>query len=874
MPLWLVQAIIIMGVTRFLSSLGAWFRQPRVIFEIIGGIALGPSALGRNKHFLERCFPEDSLIQLQVVAEMGLILYLFLVGLELDPQMLLNNWRKAGSIALVGMAVPFALGVAISPILFHVLMSHDKGAADVDHTAFFVFIGTSLSITAFPVLARILKEGGLIYSKAGATAMGAAAIGDAFAWCLLILAIAIANATTMTVALWVFLTTVAAAFGLFVLVRPVFEKIVIYVESKGSPAMEQNLFAFTIIFVFFCAWCTAIIGVHAIFGAFMFGLIVPRNTRLFSSCEHHIEQFVLTICLPIYFALSGLKTDVTQIKSNDDGAMVVLVCFVATVGKFLGAGIPSYFNGMSIRQSSTVAVLMNTRGLIELIILNLGVESGILNTKVFTVMVLMAVFTTFLTCPLIELIFPLHRREKEREKERQLKLQNLVPGDDQGEVGSVLGSLVPEMSSINLQDTFFKPCVVISYLDQLPDILHLIYAFLPSYNGDTDVALDISEFQLFVLRCIPPTHTSQDRFLGFDASGEVLQITSDNQTIDTYVNTLQHLDTKQPPPDLFPLTMLCQTIGIDVDIKRMTGDPNAFPQAIQKSSTQTSSDLLILPWKSTEFLSHLLASTVAESFIPVAVLVPPETSVESDSMAPKGHRSPSIGGLEMTEVSQIVTPAITSNGTSSSPRGRLIQSVGVVLCGNPSDSSLLLLTKRFLSNSTLSVTLFIPLNSSTWENSMKTSIEFFTENSQKLPNLTIVHLPILQVEFDKLSDHLSVYKFQFLLCSFVEEATNIRSMDENEMMSTSSPRGRSESIGEILTDAVGRLINSSQKTNQDKLIELGSLGSHLHFLFPSSYLLVIYSGKGGLSSPTSLPTSPGDYPNPIPHSSLKELSPV
>jgi Kef-type K+ transport system membrane component KefB len=756
-------------------------------------------------------------------------------------------------------------------------MSHEKEAADVDHTAFFVFIGTSLSITAFPVLARILKEGGLIYSKAGATAMGAAAIGDAFAWCLLILAIAIANATTMTVALWVFLTTVAAAFGLFVIIRPVFHKVVTYVEAINSPAMEQNLFAFTIIFVFFCAWCTAIIGVHAIFGAFMFGLIIPRNTRLFSSCEHHIEQFVLTICLPIYFALSGLKTDITQIKSRDDGAMVVLVCFIATIGKFLGAGIPSYFNGMSIRQSSTVAVLMNTRGLIELIILNLGVESGILNTKVFTVMVLMAVFTTFLTCPLIELIFPPHRREKEREKERQLKLQNLLPVNDLGEVGSVLGSLVPEGSSIHLQDTFFKPFVVMPYLDQLPDILHLIYAFLPSYNGDTDAALDISEFHLSILRCIPPTNTSQDRFLGFDASGEVLQITSDNHTIGTYVTALQHLDTKQPPPDLFPLTMFCQTMGIEVDIKRMTGDPNAFPQAIQKTSTQVSSDLLILPWKSTEFLSHLLASTVSESCIPVAVLVPPETPVETDSLLPKNSRSPSIGGLEMTEVSQILTSAITSHvSVSSTSRGKFIQSIGVLLCGNSSDSSLLLLTKHLLSNSTLSVTLFLPLNSSTWEISMKNSLDLLTENSGNFPNLTIIHLPIVQIEFDKLLNYFTTsnYKFQLLLCSFVEELNQIRSIDDNEItLSLSSPRERSESIGEIFTDAVGRLIHSSSnKINKEKL-ELGSLGNHLQIIFPSSYLLVIYSGKGGFSSPTSLPISLSDDDS-IPISPLEEFSPV
>jgi Kef-type K+ transport system membrane component KefB len=948
MPLWLVQAIIIMGITRTLSTFGSWFKQPSVIFEIIGGILLGPSALGRNKHFLDRCFPTDSLSHLQVVAEMGLILYLFLVGLELDPQMLLNNSKKAGSIAIMGMAVPFALGVAISPTLYHVLMNDgkitsadDDQAVDddpdkVDPVSFFVFIGTSLSITAFPVLARILKESGLIYTKAGATAMGAAAIGDAIAWCLLILAISIANATTMTVALWVFLTTVATAVGLFVVVRPVLERVVALVEEKNSPAMEQHLFAFIIIIVFFAAWCTSIIGVHGIFGAFMFGLIIPRSSRLYSNCEHHLEKFVLVICLPIYFALSGLKTDVTQITTVNDGLMVILVCFIATVGKFLGTGIPSYLTGMSKRQSATVAVLMNTRGLVELIVLNLGVESGILNTKVFTVMVLMAVFTTFLTCPLIELIFPLSKREKERENERLLKLQQLVAVSSEemgggghasgvaGEVNSVLGThLSADVNGIDLiQDTstIWKPNLIISYLEQLPEVFHLLYALnidnlstpaaatqLPHDTppsprsrggvGGFDASSTEPSFQVSVVRCIPPTNSLHDRFLGFDASGEVLHITSHNHDIDSYVHTLTHLDTHQPPPDLFPLSLLCQTIGMEVEIKKMMGDPDAFPHAIHKISTHTSSDLVIMPWKSTEFLTHLFWQTLTESILPVALLIPPagEGSTLSETTVPIGEvlSPPTLGrrgsssgvggssGVEMTDFS-FTSPGGTSTTMTPSHRhhrgsggvGKFIQRVGVMLTGSPIDTAIFQMTKRLLGNTSLHVTLFLPLTSQVWETSLKMMIDTLRDTVIQIPNLSLVTLPIGQIEFHKLTDQLSSYSFQMVLCSYLEpleSATSgdgtsemtIPSLDDPTVTGGGGGRGRSESIGDLITDAVGRFMNTTTPTKQSggtsaSREEMGLLGSHLHQLYPRAFTLVFHAGRGAISY--QVPTEQSELP--------------
>jgi Kef-type K+ transport system membrane component KefB len=259
-PLWifLVQATIIISICGVLGLLGRFMKQPKVIFEIIGGIILGPSAMGRNEKYLQKIFPLSSLDYLGIVANIGLVLYLFLVGLELDPALLVSHAKKAGGIALLGMAVPFALGVAISGTMFDILEKDDPLFADVSHVSFFVFIGTALSITAFPVLARLLKEGGLIYTPAGAMAMGAAALNDALAWCLLTLAISIANAGDLTVAGKVFGCVAAVAIGLFVLIAPIFARFVEYVERMDSRGMDDNLFALTLCLMFMCAWTTGI----------------------------------------------------------------------------------------------------------------------------------------------------------------------------------------------------------------------------------------------------------------------------------------------------------------------------------------------------------------------------------------------------------------------------------------------------------------------------------------------------------------------------------------------------------------------------------------------------------------------------------------
>eukprot|EP01041_Mallomonas_annulata_P014007 gene14007-29828_t len=514
LSLFLVQAVIIIGITRALSFLGGILKQPRVIFEVIGGILLGPSALGRNKYFLDTIFPAASLNYLSLVANIGLVLYLFIVGMELDPVMLVTHAKRSGLISIAGIALPFALGVAVSPSIYDNLLIVDEKYKDVTFTSFFVFMGTAMSITAFPVLARILKESGLIYSRAGVMTMGAAAIDDAIAWCLLILAISIANAGDLITALYVFLCVICFASGLFIIINPIFSALVTYVEASDNRLLKSNLFAFTICIMFLSAWTTALLGVHAIFGAFLFGLIVPRDSHLFHECNERIEDFVMTIMLPLYFAVSGLKTDVTQINTPIAGGLLILVCFVATMGKLVGCGVTAHFSGLQKREAFVVAVLMNTRGLVELIVLNLGMQYGILNIPVFSIMVLMALFTTFMTGPVIELVYPVHKRKLIEDEEKEL-----MQDPEAGMIQPLSDNMIPESSAVlEISPVALtkeaKIALMIDRTEQVAGLLDFLYLFAPK--------TDTTSLSVRAVQFVEPTLTEKDAFLGLNEDGRVV----------------------------------------------------------------------------------------------------------------------------------------------------------------------------------------------------------------------------------------------------------------------------------------------------------------------------------------------------------------
>ena len=260
----------------------------------------------------------------------------------------------------------------------------------------------------------MLRESGLIYTQCGSMCMCAAAIEDYAAWCFLIIALSMVHAEDMFTALYVFLSVLSLALGLFFFIRPILNYWVNIIETWASECrmkghqtaaylMHKNLFVFIICLVYLTSFTTALLGVHSIFGAFLFGLIVPRGTRLYKDCNDYLEEFTMSLLLPLYFALSGLNTDITKINSGKIVGITILVTVTAIFGKFLGCGGAALAIGFGFREASVIAVLMNTRGLVELIVLNIGLENNILNqaSKYFcrTVSLLARLINTcFYTC--------------------------------------------------------------------------------------------------------------------------------------------------------------------------------------------------------------------------------------------------------------------------------------------------------------------------------------------------------------------------------------------------------------------------------------------------------------------------------------------
>ncbi|KAJ5305875.1 hypothetical protein PENANT_c015G05478 [Penicillium antarcticum] len=402
--LFIIQAGIIIILCRLIHWPLSKIRQPRVIAEVIGGIVLGPSVMGRIPGFTETIFPTASIPSLNVVANLGLVLFLFLVGLETDLRFLVSNWRIALSVSAAGMILPFGLGSAISYGLYQEF--HDDGSTrPIEFGTYLLFIGIAMAITAFPVLCRILTELKLLSTRVGVIVLSAGVGNDVVGWILLALCVALVNAGSGITALYVLLVCLGYMLFLTFAFRPVFLR---FLERSGSlqKGPSQSVVALTLLIALASAFFTQIIGVHAIFGGFVIGLICPHEGGFAIKLTEKIEDLVATLFLPLYFTLSGLSTNLGLLDSGLVWGYVVGVIAIAFIAKVAGGALASRWCGLLWRESFSIGVLMSCKGLVELIVLNIGLQAKILSTRTFTIFVVMALVTTFLTTPLTTWLYP------------------------------------------------------------------------------------------------------------------------------------------------------------------------------------------------------------------------------------------------------------------------------------------------------------------------------------------------------------------------------------------------------------------------------------------------------------------------------------
>ncbi len=408
----LLQIITILITCRLFGWLFQKIGQPTVIGEIVAGIVLGPSVLGHlSPEMSGFLFPPDSLNNITILSQFGLILFMFAIGMELDITEVRKKLKETILISHTSTIVPFFCGMLTAYFVYD--QYADKSTPFL---SFALFVGIAMSITAFPVLARIIQERGLTRTHLGTISLASAANGDITAWCLLAVVIAIAQAGSMLSAVYNILFSMIYITFMFLAVRPFLRMIGNVYHNKE--VIDKTLVAFMFLLLIISSYLTEILGLHALFGAFIAGVVMPANVKFRKIMTEKVEDVSLALFLPLFFVSTGLRTEIGLLNSPDLWWMCGVFILVAILGKFGGAMFSARFVGESWKDSLYIGALMNTRGLMELVVLTIGYEMKILSPPVFVMLVLMTLVTTFMTIPLVSFIkFCYRRREKAKEYE-------------------------------------------------------------------------------------------------------------------------------------------------------------------------------------------------------------------------------------------------------------------------------------------------------------------------------------------------------------------------------------------------------------------------------------------------------------------------
>lgn len=393
----LLQVLVIIVSARALGALFGLIHQPQVLGEIVAGIMLGPSLLGWIAPSVSAwLFPAGNMGALYALSQLGLILFMFHIGIEVDPSTIRKRGRTAIIVSSTSIVVPFALGVGLACWILPSL-----APASGSRLGFALFTGVAMSITAFPVLARILAERGMLHTRVGVLAIACAAVDDVSAWCVLAVILAIVKSGGHGSLARTFVGLTLYTVAMLGIVRPLISKLFRSVAHATATKLPGALLV-----LLASAFATEYVGVHALFGAFMAGLAMPRDESFRRELSTSIAPLSTTLLLPVFFTYTGLRTRFGVVRGGRMWLYLAAVVVVAITSKLASSAIAAQMTGLAWRESGALGVLLNTRGLIELVILNIGYDLGVISKEMFALMVIMAVLTTFMTAPLLRWIYP------------------------------------------------------------------------------------------------------------------------------------------------------------------------------------------------------------------------------------------------------------------------------------------------------------------------------------------------------------------------------------------------------------------------------------------------------------------------------------